>query len=49
MFDALVELAQHSLDTHRPPASHGARPRVAVTLDLASLVTGLSSDPGPKP
>ena len=45
MFDALVELAQHSLDTHRAPASHGARPRVVVTLDYQSLLTGLSSSP----
>ena len=46
MFDALVELAQHALDTDRLPASHGARPRVAVTVDLQSLVTGLGKDPG---
>jgi hypothetical protein len=45
MFDALVELAQHALDTDRAPASHGARPRVAVTLDYQSLVTGLGDDP----
>ena len=46
MFDALVELAQHALDTDRVPASHGARPRVAITVDLRSLVTGLGEDPG---
>ena len=46
MFDALVELAQHALDTDRVPTSHGARPRVAITVDLQSLVTGLSDDPG---
>ena len=45
MFDAFVELAQHALDTHRLPASHGARPRVAITVDLQSLVTGLADDP----
>ena len=45
MFDALVVLAQHALDTDRVPASHGARPRVAVTLDHQSLLTGLSTDP----
>ena len=45
MFDALVELAQHALDTDRVPASHGARPRVAITVDLQSLVTGLGADP----
>ena len=44
MFDALVELAQHALDTDRSPASHGARPRVAVTLDFQSLSTGLGDD-----
>ena len=42
MFDAFVELAQHALDTDRLPASHGARPRVAITVDLQSLVTGLA-------
>jgi hypothetical protein len=46
MFDALVALAQHALDTDRVPTSHGARPRVAITVDLQSLVTGLSDDPG---
>ena len=45
MFDALVELAQHALDTDRTPTSHGARPRVAITVDLQSLVTGLGADP----
>ena len=37
MFDALVELAQHALDTERAPASHGARPRVVVTVDYECL------------
>jgi hypothetical protein len=37
MWDALVQLAQHGLDTDLPPASHGARPRVAVTIDAATL------------
>ncbi len=46
MFDALVELAQHSLDTHRAPACHGARPRVAITIDFKSLVTGLGDGIG---
>jgi hypothetical protein len=45
MFDALVELAQHALDTDCAPASHGARPRIAITLDYQSLVTGLGEDP----
>ena len=33
MWDALVRLAQHALDTDLPPTGHGARPRVAVTID----------------
>ncbi|MGZ8744246.1 MAG: DUF222 domain-containing protein [Nocardioides sp.] len=37
MWDALIGLAQHALDTDAAPASHGARPRVAVTIDAASL------------
>jgi hypothetical protein len=37
MWDALVGLAQHGLDTDHPPASHGARARVAVTIDADSL------------
>jgi hypothetical protein len=45
MFDALVQLAQHALDTDRVPASHGARPRVTVTLDHQLLVTGPAKDP----
>jgi hypothetical protein len=45
MFDALVELAQHGLDTDRAPASHGARPRVSVIVDYTTLVTGLGTDP----
>jgi hypothetical protein len=45
MFDALVQLAQHALDTDRVPASHAARPRVAVTVDHQLLVAGLSKDP----
>ena len=45
MFDALVQLAQHALDTDQVPASHGARPRVTVTLDHQLLITGLAKDP----
>ena len=37
MWDALVQLARHALDTDLPPASHGARPRVAVTVDAQTL------------
>ena len=51
MFDALVELAQHSLDTDRAPASHGARPRLTVTVDYQCLARGLRSGlgSGPRP
>ncbi|WP_051246513.1 HNH endonuclease signature motif containing protein [Nocardioides halotolerans] len=45
MFDALVQLAQHALDTDQAPASHGARPRVAVTIDYRLLATGVGLDP----
>jgi hypothetical protein len=37
MWDALVQLGQHGLDTDMPPESHGARPRVSVIIDLADL------------
>jgi hypothetical protein len=37
MFDALVRVAQHSLDNRLAPASHGARPRVAVATHLDDL------------
>ncbi len=37
LWDALVATAQHALDTGLPPASHGAVPRVAVTIDLDDL------------
>ncbi|WP_134738956.1 HNH endonuclease signature motif containing protein [Nocardioides sp. 503] len=37
MWDALLQLAQHALDTDLPPESHGARPRVAVTVGLEAL------------
>ncbi|WP_170285999.1 HNH endonuclease signature motif containing protein [Nocardioides rubriscoriae] len=40
MWDALVGLAQHSLDTDLQPASHGARPRVGVLIDLDDLRHG---------
>ena len=40
MWDALILLAQHALDTELAPASHGARPRVAVTIDAADLAEG---------
>lgn len=37
MWDALVGIAQHALDTDAAPASHGARPRIAVTISAATL------------
>ena len=37
MWDALTVLAQHSLDTDLAPSSHGARPRVAVTIDAETM------------
>jgi Domain of unknown function (DUF222)/HNH endonuclease len=43
MFDAMVGLAQHSLDTRLAPASHGARPRVAVAVHLDDLQGRLRS------
>ena len=42
LWDALVALAQHGLDTDLPPASHGARPRLLVTLDHDTLKAGLA-------
>ncbi len=37
MWDALVHVAQHTLDASLPPTSHGARPRVTVTVDHTTL------------
>ena len=37
MWDGLVQLARHALDTDLPPASHGARPRVAVSIGAEIL------------
>ncbi|MCM0618848.1 HNH endonuclease signature motif containing protein [Nocardioides bruguierae] len=37
MWDALVRLGQHALDTDLPPESHGARARLAVTVPLQVL------------
>ena len=37
MWDALVQTAQHALDTEHPPESHGTRPRVVVTTTLDAL------------
>jgi hypothetical protein len=41
MWDALVQLAQHGLDTDVAPESHGARPRLSVLVDLDTLEAGL--------
>ncbi len=40
-WDALVEACRRLTGTDQLPESHGARPRVAVTIDHDSLVTGL--------
>ena len=37
MWDAMIGIAQHSLDTEAQPESHGARPRVGVLIDYDSL------------
>ncbi len=37
LWDGLIGIAQHSLDTERQPESHGARPRVSVLIDWDSL------------
>jgi hypothetical protein len=42
MWDALVGVAQHALDTDLPPDSHGAPARLVVTTTLASLREGLA-------
>jgi hypothetical protein len=44
MWDALVQTAQHALDTHLPPESHGAPTRLIVTTTLESLRTGLADE-----
>jgi hypothetical protein len=42
MWDALVQVAQHALDTDLPPHSHGAAARLTVTVGLESLQAGLA-------
>ncbi len=37
MWDGLIRLAQHALDTDAVPSSHGTRPRVAITIDADTL------------
>lgn len=53
MWDGLIQLAQHALDTDLPPNSHGARPRVAITVSAETMAgaetgghagTGLTED-----
>ncbi len=46
MWDALIQVAQHCLDTDYPPESHGARPRVAVTTTLDDLTQALGQQAG---
>lgn len=43
MFDALVRVSQHALDTDYPPESHGARPRVVVTISSDRLRAGIGA------
>jgi hypothetical protein len=43
LWDALIQTAQHGLDTDLPPAIHGARPRLLVTLDHHTLKAGLEA------
>lgn len=42
MWDALVATAQHALGTTLPPDSHGAPPRLLITIGLDALTTGLA-------
>jgi uncharacterized protein DUF222/HNH endonuclease len=41
LWDALVQLAHHSLDTDLAPAAHGARPRLTILIDHQALATQL--------
>ncbi|WP_151081587.1 HNH endonuclease signature motif containing protein [Nocardioides cynanchi] len=43
LWDALVQTAQHALDTALPPETHGTRPRLIVTLDHQTLKTQLEA------
>jgi len=42
MWDALVHTAQHALNNHLPPVSHGAPTRLTITISLGDLLTGLA-------
>jgi uncharacterized protein DUF222/HNH endonuclease len=48
LWDALIQVAQHALDTDQAPAAHGARPRLTVLIDHQALATrageGLTDD-----
>jgi hypothetical protein len=46
LWDALIQTAQHSLDTDLPPQSHSTRPRVAVTTSLDNLTKALAEARG---
>jgi hypothetical protein len=41
MWDALVTTAHHALTTDLPPTTHGARPRLAITISHHDLLAGL--------
>ena len=42
MWDALVQVAQHALDSDLPPESHGTPARLTVTVAVAELEDGLA-------
>jgi hypothetical protein len=44
LWDALIATARHALDTDLPPASHGARPRLIITVDHDSLTAALDAN-----
>ena len=46
-WDALIGIAQHSLDTDVQPESHGARPRVSVLIDLDALRAHIANGGAP--
>ncbi|TIC86588.1 HNH endonuclease signature motif containing protein [Nocardioides sp. GY 10127] len=46
LWDAVVQVAQHALDTELPPETHGARPRLSVTVPL-DVLQGAAPDDVP--
>ena len=44
MWDALLQVAQHALDTKLPPDSHGAPARLLLTVELEALRAGLADN-----